>query len=246
MFGTLPDVHLGVIDYDPILPNLAGWLSSRYQNYATNSKEWPFEKNGHQSRVKSSSNFTVKAFKGTFPCIVLSSFFVFDKGNNIAMKKFVFVLSALSLSLSVLAVDAVGKYNGKISVDLSSVKKMVKDKAAKATPDQKKQAEQILSVIDAQQKSMNAAVLKLELKKDGTLTLQQTMGGKKENETGKWSAKGNTIKISNLNGKGNGPKEMTGTISKDGKTLFFDLTKEIQKQGPQTAKATASITFKKG
>ncbi len=164
------------------------------------------------------------------------------------MKKVVIMVSAMALAYSAFAANVVGKYNGKLNIDLSAIKKMVQEKAAKGDANAKQQAEQALKMIDQQGKMIASSVIKLELKKDGTLTLVQTVNGKTENETGKWTAKGNSITISNLTGKNGGPKSLTGTISKDGKTLFFDLSDEMKKQAAKRAGQPApkgSLTFKR-
>lgn len=164
------------------------------------------------------------------------------------MKRFIVTLSVLTLAFSAMAANVVGKYNGKLNLDMSALKKSIKDKAAKGTPEQKKQAEQGIAAIDAQMKILNNSVIKLELKKDGTLSMEQSMNGKPESETGKWTAKGNAITLTNLSSKNGGPKELTGTISKDGKTLFFDLTSEIKKQSAKNgvnAGVKGSLTFKR-
>lgn len=164
------------------------------------------------------------------------------------MKKVVIMVSAIALAYSAFAANVVGKYNGKLSIDLSAIKKSVKDRAAKGDANAKQQAEQALKMIDQQAKMIGDSVLKLELKKDGTLTLAQTVNGKTENETGKWTAKGNSISITNLTGKNGGPKTLNGTISKDGKTLFFDLSEEMKKQAakrPGQPAPKGSLTFKR-
>lgn len=165
------------------------------------------------------------------------------------MKKIAFLAAGLVLSVSAFAVDATGKYNGKLTLDFTKVKAALKAKGDKQGGDAKKQAEQAVAMIDAQSKMINSSVLKLELKKDGTLTLAQTVNGKTENETGKWSAKGNAITLTNLTGKNGGPKELKGTISKDGKVLFFDLSSEIKKQSAKSLAGmpspTGNLTFKR-
>ncbi|MBI1331726.1 MAG: hypothetical protein GC165_02485 [Armatimonadetes bacterium] len=163
------------------------------------------------------------------------------------MKRILISLPILALSMAALAVDVTGKYNGKLSIDATAMKKGMVSKAAKGTDAEKKQAQQIVTAIDQQVKAANASVLKLELKKGGTLTLVQTIAGKTETDSGKWTLKGDTITLSNLTSKGGGPKTITGKVSKDGKTLSFSLDEEMKKQGAAMGAPapTGSLTFKK-
>ena len=163
------------------------------------------------------------------------------------MKKFVWALSALSLAYSALAVNVVGKYNGKHTIDFSPTKDSIRKNAGgkKMTPDQIKMA---TNGIDAQAKMIDAISIKLELKKDGTLTIEQTNGakGKPQTDNGKWTLKGNKITLSGLSKNDKGPKELMGTVSKDGKSLFFDLSDEMKKQPTGGfAAPKGSMTFKR-
>ena len=165
------------------------------------------------------------------------------------MKKLILSSLILTFAISAFAADVTGKWNGKLNIDLSGVKKMIRDKVAKGTAEEKKKADQTLAAVDAQQKMLGTTSFVLNLIKGGTLTLSHIANGKTTNETGKWSLKGNTMTLSNLSSKNNGPKELTATLSKDGKSLFIDLTKELKKNpasaGPGGDSIKGSISFKK-
>ena len=146
------------------------------------------------------------------------------------MKKFALASIALALTLSAYAADASGKWKGKISMDLSGFKAMVKQKAASVPADKKAQVTQQLAAMDQAEKMMAKAVISMELKKDGSVVMNQTMNGKSEGDTGKWTQSGNKVKITGMNAKKGGPKEMTGSISSNGKGLLFDLSADMKKQ----------------
>ena len=171
------------------------------------------------------------------------------------MKKFVLTSFALALTLSAYAADATGKWNGKLNMDLSGIRKMIQQKAASAPSDKKAQIAQQVKMLDQTEKVMSKATISLELKKDHTLSITQTTGGKPQSDKGKWTQTGNKIKMFGFANSTQGPKEMTGTISANGKTMFFDLSDEMKKEAAKRApKGTAmppgstgklSITFAK-
>jgi hypothetical protein len=146
------------------------------------------------------------------------------------MKKLILASFIAALSMSAFAADATGKYNGKVSMDLSSVKSMVRQQAAKLTGDKKKQVEGQIAMIEMQEKSFAKAVINLELKKDRSVAISQSMGGKNKSDAGKWSQSGNKVKMYGFSSKDGGPKEMSGVLSADGKSLIFDLSEEMKKQ----------------
>jgi hypothetical protein len=149
------------------------------------------------------------------------------------MKKFIMASLIATLAISAFAADPTGKWNGKITMDLSSVKAMIKKDAAKLTGDKKKQAESQISMIDLNEKAFAKAVIKMEMKKDHTLSITQTMNGKSENDAGKWSQVGAKVKMFGFSAKNGGPKEMNGVLSANGKSLIIDLSEEMKKQAVQ-------------
>jgi len=146
------------------------------------------------------------------------------------MKKVIFASLIAGLTVSAFAADATGKYNGKVSMDLSSVKDMVRKEAAKLSGDKRKQVESQIAMIESQEKGFAKATISLELKKDHSLSISQSMSGKSKSEAGKWSQAGNKVKMFGFSGKDGGPKEMSGVMSADGKTIVFDLSDEMKKQ----------------
>ena len=150
--------------------------------------------------------------------------------TNLTMKKFVLTTFALALTISAYAADATGKWNGKLSMDLSGVRKMIQQKAASAPVDKKAQIAQQVKMLDQTEKIMSQATLKLELKKDHTLSIIQTMNGKAESDSGKWTQTGNKVRMFGFMKTTQGPKEMTGTLSANGKSIYFDLSDEMKKE----------------
>jgi hypothetical protein len=146
------------------------------------------------------------------------------------MKKFILASFIAAFTVTAFAADATGKYNGKVSMDLSSVKNMVRKEAAKLTGDKKKKVEGQIAMIEMQEKGFAKAVISLELKKDRSLSISQSMSGKSKSEAGKWSQSGNKVKMFGFSGKDGGPKEMNGVMSADGKSIIFDLSDEMKKQ----------------
>ena len=146
------------------------------------------------------------------------------------MKKFILVSFIAACSVSAFAADATGKYNGKIVMDLSSVKAMIKQQAAKMPADKRKGIESQLTMIESNEKSFAKAVVKLELKKDHSVSITQSMNSKNESDSGKWSQVGNKVKMFGFSSKNGGPKEMNGIMSANGKSIVFDLSEEMKKQ----------------
>jgi hypothetical protein len=159
------------------------------------------------------------------------------------MKKLILASFIAAFSMSAFAADAAGKWNGKIKMDLSSAKKMIQQKVASAPAAQKENANKQLAGMAQTEKMMSSAVLKLELKKDGTVSLVQTAGGKSNTETGKWTQTGNKIKMFGFSSKRGGPSEMNGVLSANGKTLAFDLSDDMNKQAAKNG-APAGMNMK--
>ena len=165
------------------------------------------------------------------------------------MKKFILASFVAALSISAFAADVTGKYNGKIMMDLSSIKAMIKKEAAKLTDaKKKKEVESQIAMIDLNEKSFATAVVNLELKKDNTVAISQSMNKNTETDSGKWSQVGNKVKMFGFSAKRGGPKEMNGVVSANGKTIVFDLSEEMKKQaiqrgGPANFSGKMVITF---
>jgi hypothetical protein len=146
------------------------------------------------------------------------------------MKKFIMASLFATMAISAFAADPTGKWNGKINMDLSGVKAMIKQQSAKLTGDKKKAAEGQMAMIDLNEKAFSKAVIKMEMKKDHTLSITQTMNGKSESDAGKWSQVGTKVKMFGFSAKNGGPKEMNGVLSANGKSLIIDLSEEMKKQ----------------
>jgi hypothetical protein len=166
------------------------------------------------------------------------------------MKKLIFATIATAISISALAADCTGKYNGKITMDLSGIKKMIQSKMASMPADKKAGVSQQLAMMDQTEKAFAKAVVKLELKKDHSVAITQSMNGKSESDSGKWSQTGNKVKMYGFSAKNGGPKEMSGILSTNGKSLVFDLSEEMKKQAvkngaPAGFSGKMVITFNK-
>lgn len=167
------------------------------------------------------------------------------------MNKFILASFVAVLSVSSFAADATGKYSGKIMMDLSGVKAMLKQQAAKLSADKKKGLDGQIAAIDANEKAFAKAVIKMEMKKDHSLTISQSMSGKSETDSGKWSQTGNKVKLYGFSGKNGGPKEMNGVLNASGKVLTVDLSNEMKQQAikngaPASFSGKMVITFTKG
>ena len=161
------------------------------------------------------------------------------------MKKFALLSFAMAaLTVSAFAADASGKWKGKITMDLSAVKKMIRQKEAGLAADKKAAMEKQVSSIEMTEKMMSASTVTMELKKDGSVTIAQTVNGRTENDKGKWKQSGNKVTLSGFT-KGNGPKEMTGVLSANGKSLNFDLSEEMKKEAAKNG-APAGFSGKVG
>lgn len=114
-------------------------------------------------------------------------------------------------------------------MDLSSVKKMLQQKSASLPANKKTQVTQQLAMMDQTEKMMAKQTISMELKKDGTVSISQAMGGKAETDKGKWTQSGNKVKMFGFS-KGQGPKELSGVLSANGKSLIFDLSGEMNKE----------------
>ena len=166
------------------------------------------------------------------------------------MKKLIFTSFVAALSMASFAASATGKWNGKITMDLSAIKKMIQQQAGKASEEKKKQVNMQMTMIDANEKAFAKAVVTMELKKDGTVSISQSMNGKTEKDSGKWTQSGNKVKMFGFSAKNGGPKEMNGVVGSTGKTLFFDLSDEMKKQAikkgaPASFSGKMSINFTK-
>ena len=166
------------------------------------------------------------------------------------MKKLIFTSFVAALSMACFAASATGKWNGKITMDLSGIKKMIQQKTGKVTPEQKKQVDMQMTMIDANEKAFAKAIVTMELKKDGTVSISQSMNGKTEEDKGKWIQAGNKVKMFGFSAVNGGPKEMNGVLGSTGKTLFFDLSDEMKKQAikkgaPATFSGKMAINFTK-
>jgi hypothetical protein len=166
------------------------------------------------------------------------------------MKKLILTPFTLALALSAFAADATGKYNGKITMDLSGVRKMIQQKSASVPADKKAMVAQQIKMLDQTEKMMGKATISLELKKDHTLSITQTMNGKAQSDKGKWTQMGNKVKMFGFSNASQGPKDMTGAISPNGKSIFFDLTDEMKKEAakkgaPPGFSGKMSINFTK-
>lgn len=146
------------------------------------------------------------------------------------ISRIVFSASLAMLSIHAFAADVVGKYNGKITMDMSAARAAVQKEAAKATGDKKKQIEAQLSMIDGVKKMTEGMTLKLELVKGGVAKISQTANGKSSTENGKWTLNGSKIRLFGFSGKTGGPKELNGVVKNNGKVLFFDMSDEVKKQ----------------
>ena len=167
------------------------------------------------------------------------------------MKKLAFASFALALTLSAYAADATGKWNGKIVMDLSSIKKMIQKQAASAPADKKAGINQQIAMMDKTEKMMGASTIVMELKKDGSVSISQTTGGKSQSDKAKWSQSGNKIKITGMGAKQGGPSEMIGTVGPTGKTLYFDLSDQMKKEAakrgaPAGMSGKMALSFTKG
>ena len=152
------------------------------------------------------------------------------------------------MAVSAMAADVTGTWNGKMSMDFSEARKQL----AKAPAAEKKQAESQMAMAEGMFKSM---VFKLELKAGGVASMTAPggpMGGKPKTETGKWSLSGNKLMVSGLSKNDKGPKEMTGMLSANGKTLTFDMTAIAKKEAAKNPSAKNAkippmiLTFTKG
>ncbi len=166
------------------------------------------------------------------------------------MKKLIIASLFVGLSISALASTAAGKWNGKVKFDLSDVKNRIRQESAKATGPQKAKAEADIAKATANEKVFGAAIIKLELNKDGSATISQSLNGKANGDKGKWSQSGNTVKLFNLSGKNGGPTTMSGVLDAKGKTMVFDLSEAMKSQAvkkgaPANLKIKMTITYTK-
>jgi hypothetical protein len=166
------------------------------------------------------------------------------------ISRIILVASTAMLALNAFAADVTGKYTGRISLDLSDVKKMIQGMAAKAPADKKGQMTSQLAMLDSAKKATEAMTLKLELKKGGVATIEQSQGKQTKKETGKWAVNGTKIRMFGFTGTSGGPKEFSGVVKDGGKTLFFDLSAEMQKQAaaggaPKGTGGKLTLTFKR-
>lgn len=156
----------------------------------------------------------------------------------------ILVASTAMLALNAFAADIVGKYTGKVSMDMSAARSAVQKQAAKLTGEKKKQLESQLTMFDSVKKVTEAMTLKLELVKGGVAKISQTANGKSTTENGKWTLTGNKVKLFGFSGKSGGPKELNGVVKNNGKVLFFDMSAEVKKQTAAMGPAQAALAPK--
>ena len=166
------------------------------------------------------------------------------------MKKLILASFLVAISVSAFASTATGKWNGKVKFDLSDVKNKIKQESAKAGAAQKAKAEADIAKATANEQVFAAAVVKMDLKKDGTVSISQSIRGKSDSDKGKWSQSGNKIKLYDLSGKNGGPTAMNGVMGANGKTIVFDLSDEMKRQAvkkgaPANLKMKMTITYTK-
>jgi hypothetical protein len=125
-----------------------------------------------------------------------------------------------------------------------------KAKGQKMTPDQ-------IKMLDSQMAmgmSMVANIrMNVVVSKGGTYTMTTTGGPgaqKPQAEEGTWTVKGNQVTFSGKKA-GPGPKTLVGTLSPNGKTITFDVSKQAKEQAakngaPKGMKSpSVSIVFSK-
>ena len=166
------------------------------------------------------------------------------------MKKLILASFLAAISISAFASTAAGKWNGKVKFDLSDVKNKIKKESAKAVGAQKVKADADVAKATATEKSFGEAVVKMDLNKDGTVSISLSMRGKTDIDKGKWSQSGNNVKLYGLSGKNGGPTVMNGILDAKGKTMVFDLSDEMKRQAtqkgaPAAVKIKMSITYSK-
>ncbi|HLO97686.1 MAG TPA: hypothetical protein VK171_03735 [Fimbriimonas sp.] len=158
--------------------------------------------------------------------------------------RIILVASTAMLALNAFAADIVGKYTGKVTMDMSSARSAIQKQAAKLSGEQKKQVEAQLAMVDNVKKATEAMTLKLEIVKGGVAKISQTANGKSSTESGKWTVSGNTVKLFGFSGKSGGPKEMSGVVKNNGKVLFFDMSAEVKKQTAKMSPQQAALAPK--
>lgn len=136
----------------------------------------------------------------------------------------VLAVSALALSLSAYAADITGKWTGKLDVDAKAMEAQIAAQMKGMTPEKRKQAEPFIAMAMQAIKNMKVT---LQVNKDGTFT-STTVGapGAKGPQTdkGRWTLKGNQLTMTG-DKKDKGPNSLVGTVSSNGKTIVFDMTK---------------------
>ena len=127
-----------------------------------------------------------------------------------------------------LAADVVGKWSGKIEIEVDKATQAKMGGAAPKSPG-----------------------LTLELRSDKTYkgTQSGNPDGKDRTSEGKWKLEGNTLTLSPLkrDGKpatGDGAKPRTYVLSKDGKTLTMDLTSQVRASAKNAAGKAEIPKFK--
>ena len=162
----------------------------------------------------------------------------------------VLAVSALALSLSAYAADITGKWTGKISMDMKEAKaaamSAAKSQGKSMTPEQVKMMDQQM----AMGMSMVANIrMNVVVSKGGTYTMTTTGGPgaqKPQAEEGTWVVKGNKVTLSGKKAT-MGPKTLVGTLSPNGKTITFDVSKQAKDQaakgGAPKGMKTPSVTI---
>lgn len=126
---------------------------------------------------------------------------------------------------SIAAPNVVGKWKGKLQVEMPSLPKDV-------SPEQKKMMEAGMEMI---KKISFDLVLKAD--KTGTMEVKGAPGGQDKKETIKWSQQGEFVTISDPKNAQGQPQKFT--VSKDGKTMTLEMPK-------QNGRSTGKMVFVRG
>jgi hypothetical protein len=151
------------------------------------------------------------------------------------------------LAVNAFAADVTGKWNGTIDVDMSKAMAAAKAQMAKATPEQKKQFEAGMKMASEMLKN---ARFNMTINKDGTYIMKTPamMQTPAKEEKGTWKMAGNKITLNDPNPKTQ-MKQLTGTVSADGKTIVFDVSAQAKaaakSQGSKQEVPKTVMTFKK-
>jgi hypothetical protein len=123
----------------------------------------------------------------------------------------------------------VGKWRGKMNANIEKQVKAVQQTMKTLPPEQQGYAKGHITVLEAQKRGFEAMPpLLFEFKKDGSVNIiTETGQTNAKPRVIRWKQKGDRITIFDYSPRSPNHRDISGAVSKDGKSIKFDLTLRV-------------------